>query len=167
MATLTCFLTGAKPRLSGKAGLLPAVQCLRHRLHASRSAQPAQAHADKPHYLHECTYGALCCVNSEVVQKLTLPSLNCQVEGLFYNYFSVGLDATAAYGFHHLRETRPWAAPSRLINQAWYAYFSCASGWFCCAPPLNITATLKVWLSVAVSVIGAQIFDACLRPVLA
>lgn len=67
-----------------------------------------------------------------------------QVEGLFYNYFSVGLDARAAYGFHHLRETTPWAAPSRLINQAWYAYFSCASGWFCCAPPLNTTATLKV-----------------------
>lgn len=69
-----------------------------------------------------------------------------QVEGLFYNYFSVGLDARAAYGFHHLRETRPWAAPSRLINQAWYAYFSCASGWFCCAPPLNTTANLKVRL---------------------
>lgn len=68
-----------------------------------------------------------------------------QVEGLFYNYFSVGLDAQAAYGFHHLRETKAWAAPSRLINQAWYAYFSCATGWFCCAPPLNTTATLKVW----------------------
>lgn len=67
-----------------------------------------------------------------------------KVEGLFYNYFSVGLDAQAAYGFHHLRETKAWAAPSRLINQAWYAYFSCASGWFCCAPPLNATATLKV-----------------------
>ena len=66
------------------------------------------------------------------------------MEGLFYNYFSVGLDAEAAYGFHHLRETKAWAAPSRLINQAWYAYFSCASGWFCCAPPLNTTATLKV-----------------------
>ena len=63
---------------------------------------------------------------------------------MFYNYFSVGLDASAAYGFHHLRETKPWAAPSRLINQAWYAYFSCASGWFCCAPPLNLTASLKV-----------------------
>ncbi|DBA81590.1 hypothetical protein WJX77_006239 [Trebouxia sp. C0004] len=71
-------------------------------------------------------------------------SRKAKVEGLFYNYFSVGLDARAAYGFHHLRETRPWAAPSRLINQAWYAYFSCASGWFCCAPPLNTTATLKV-----------------------
>jgi hypothetical protein len=96
---------------------------------------------------------------------LTLPSLNWQVEGLFYNYFSVGLDARAAYGFHHLRETRPWAAPSRLINQAWYAYFSCASGWFCCAPPLNTTATLKVCSSVAVSVFGSPLSDACLWPV--
>lgn len=67
-----------------------------------------------------------------------------QVEGHFFNYFSVGLDAQAAYGFHHLRETKPWAAPSRLINQAWYAYFSCSSGWFCGAPSLNTTATLEV-----------------------
>ena len=87
------------------------------------------------------------------------------MEGLFYNYFSVGLDARAAYGFHHLRETRPWAAPSRLINQAWYAYFSCASGWFCCAPPLNTTATLKVRPSVAVSVLGIHLSDACVWPV--
>lgn len=102
------------------------------------------------------------CANAHM---LTLSSLNCQVEGLFYNYFSVGLDARAAYGFHHLRETRPWAAPSRLINQAWYAYFSCASGWFCCAPPLNTTATLKVCSSVAVSVLGIHLSDACAWPV--
>ena len=84
------------------------------------------------------------------------------MEGLFYNYFSVGLDAQAAYGFHHLRESKPWAAPSRLINQAWYAYFSCASGWFCCAPPLNTTATLKVNRLLLSSWTYTQLATSCL-----
>ncbi len=57
--------------MGSKAGLLPAVQCQCHWLHSSRFVQPAQAHADIPDCLHECTYGALCCVNSIVVQKLT------------------------------------------------------------------------------------------------
>ena len=96
----------------------------------------------------QCCAAALMhsCVHTCQRQRITASRMlvECQVEGLFYNYFSVGLDAQAAYGFHHLRETKAWAAPSRLINQAWYAYFSCASGWFCCAPPLNTTATLKV-----------------------
>ena len=43
----------------------------------------------------------------------------------------MGLDAEAAYGFHTLREAKPWAAPNRLVNQAWYSWFSCTSGWFC------------------------------------
>lgn len=48
--------------------------------------------------------------------------------GSFWNYFSVGLDAEAAYGFHSLRESKPWAASTRLMNQAWYSYFSCTTG---------------------------------------
>ena len=67
-----------------------------------------------------------------------------QVRGLFWNYFSVGLDAEAAYRFHALREKHPWAASGRLINQAWYSVYSCQTGWFCCAPPLNVQATLRV-----------------------
>ena len=54
----------------------------------------------------------------------------------FWNYFSVGLDAEAAYDFHHLREMHPHLASGRAVNQAWYGAFSCTTGWFCGAAPL-------------------------------
>ena len=69
-----------------------------------------------------------------------------QVQGKFWNYFSLGLDAEAAYNFHHLREEKPWAASSRLANQAWYSYFSCTTGWFCFPPPINAKAKVLVRL---------------------
>ena len=75
-----------------------------------------------------------------------IPSLNfshVQVSGMFWNYFSVGMDAKAAYGFHSLRERRPWAASGRAMNQAWYGYYSLSSGWFCSAPALRNKATLQ------------------------
>jgi diacylglycerol kinase (ATP) len=77
----------------------------------------------------------------------------------FWNYFSIGLDAEAAYGFHALREHHPHLASARLLNQAWYAYFSCSSGWFCGAKPLGPQLTLRVktsteencpWQSIAI-----------------
>lgn len=64
--------------------------------------------------------------------------------GMFWNYFSVGLDAKAAWGFHSLREARPGCTNSRPANQFWYSFFSCTSGWFCCAQPLNIKVKLEV-----------------------
>lgn len=54
-----------------------------------------------------------------------------------WNYVSIGMDAKSAFGFHHLRENKPALAFSRIANQAWYGYFSCASGWFCGAEPIN------------------------------
>ncbi|CAK0764782.1 hypothetical protein CVIRNUC_003193 [Coccomyxa viridis] len=80
-----------------------------------------------------------------------------KVKGLFWNYYSVGLDAQAAYGFHSLREKRPWATPTRTINQGWYSFFSCTTGWFCKAPPVRNKVALKVrnvkgeWRQVAMS----------------
>eukprot|EP00879_Flechtneria_rotunda_P015160 GHRR01015845.1.p2 GENE.GHRR01015845.1~~GHRR01015845.1.p2 ORF type:complete len:174 (-),score=49.54 GHRR01015845.1:590-1111(-) len=50
------------------------------------------------------------------------------MEGTFYNYFSVGADAQAAYNFHHLRDTHPMLASNRVANQFWYGAFSCTSG---------------------------------------
>lgn len=52
------------------------------------------------------------------------------LEGMFWNYFSVGADAQAAYNFHHLRDTHPALASNRLANQFWYSAFSCTSGWW-------------------------------------
>jgi len=59
------------------------------------------------------------------------------VSGLFWNYFSIGADAAATHGFHSLRESKPWAAPARAINQLWYVVFGCVTGWFCGAPPAS------------------------------
>lgn len=38
-----------------------------------------------------------------------------------WNYISVGMDAKAAQGFHHLRDTKPSLAFSRAANQFWCA----------------------------------------------
>ncbi|KAG2450538.1 hypothetical protein HYH02_005039 [Chlamydomonas schloesseri] len=64
--------------------------------------------------------------------------------GMFWNYFSVGLDAKAAWSFHSLREEKPALASSRAANQFWYSAFSCTSGWFCCAQPLRVKVSLEV-----------------------
>ncbi len=56
----------------------------------------------------------------------------------------VGLDAQAAYGFHSLRERKPYLTSTRMMNQAWYSIFSCCTGWFCCTKPLSSRARLLV-----------------------
>lgn len=66
------------------------------------------------------------------------------VTSRFWNYFSVGLDAEAAYGFHSLREVHPSLTSSRLINQAWYSFFSCKTGWFCGAKPIEKFVSLAI-----------------------
>ena len=55
-----------------------------------------------------------------------------QVSGCFWNYFSVGLDAEAAYGFHRLREASPWAASTRLANQVGLVLRKVMSYLLCC-----------------------------------
>ncbi|KAG0602078.1 hypothetical protein M758_11G158500 [Ceratodon purpureus] len=64
-------------------------------------------------------------------------------EGLFFNYFSVGMDAQVAYGFHHLRDEKPWLARSRKANEMIYSTFGCTQGWFCTACSMAPRARLN------------------------
>ncbi|KAK6944266.1 Diacylglycerol kinase, catalytic domain [Dillenia turbinata] len=52
-------------------------------------------------------------------------------EGVFYNYFSIGMDAQVAYGFHHLRNEKPYLAKGPISNKLIYSGYSCTQGWFC------------------------------------
>jgi hypothetical protein len=65
-------------------------------------------------------------------------------EAFSWNYVSIGMDAQAAHGFHSLRDSKPALAFSRTANQAWYVYYSCASGWFCGAGPLSKEVRLEL-----------------------
>ncbi|KAK8342924.1 hypothetical protein V6Z12_A08G264900 [Gossypium hirsutum] len=55
--------------------------------------------------------------------------VNCY-EGVFYNYFSIGMDAQVAYGFHHLRNEKPYLAQGPISNKIIYSGYSCSQGWF-------------------------------------
>nr|XP_043620909.1 diacylglycerol kinase 4-like [Erigeron canadensis] len=50
--------------------------------------------------------------------------------GVFYNYFSIGMDAQVAYGFHHLRNEKPYLAQGPISNKIIYSSYSCKQGWF-------------------------------------
>ncbi|XP_010548623.1 PREDICTED: diacylglycerol kinase 7-like isoform X2 [Tarenaya hassleriana] len=52
-------------------------------------------------------------------------------EGVFYNYFSIGMDAQVAFGFHHLRNEKPYLAQGPISNKIIYSGYSCGQGWFC------------------------------------
>jgi hypothetical protein len=48
--------------------------------------------------------------------------------GTFQNYFSVGLDAQVAFGFHQMRESRPWLFKSQSMNKLMYLHYGCTKG---------------------------------------
>ncbi|CAK9139087.1 unnamed protein product [Ilex paraguariensis] len=59
-----------------------------------------------------------------------LPEKVCCYDGVFYNYFSIGMDAQVAYGFHHLRNEKPYLAQGPISNKIIYSGYSCKQGWF-------------------------------------
>ncbi|CAM9227119.1 unnamed protein product [Phaeothamnion confervicola] len=71
-------------------------------------------------------------------------------DGVFCNYFSLGVDAAAAAAFHRHREAHPELFTSRARNQLWYIRkgFPAAGGFPCCSapppPPLRSFVTLSV-----------------------
>ncbi|KQK01072.1 diacylglycerol kinase 3 [Brachypodium distachyon] len=60
-----------------------------------------------------------------------LPEKASCYKGVFYNYLSIGMDAQVAYGFHHLRDEKPYLAQGPVANKLIYAGYSCTQGWFC------------------------------------
>ncbi|KAL9242250.1 hypothetical protein vseg_016270 [Gypsophila vaccaria] len=71
-----------------------------------------------------------CTLDQNVVVDGRLPSkVNCY-DGVFYNYFSIGMDAQVAYGFHHLRNEKPYLAQGPVANKLIYSGYSCTQGWF-------------------------------------
>ncbi|RVW25270.1 Diacylglycerol kinase 7 [Vitis vinifera] len=69
---------------------------------------------DPPHSLkptEECALDQGLDVESQLPEKVTC------YEGVFYNYFSIGMDAQVAYGFHHLRNERPYLAQGPISNK--------------------------------------------------
>ncbi|DBA86900.1 hypothetical protein WJX79_000527 [Trebouxia sp. C0005] len=57
--------------------------------------------------------------------------------GKFTYYFTVGLDAEAAYRFNEVRNNKPKLAKYRWQNIGWYFYEAMATGWFLGAKPLR------------------------------
>ncbi|ONK69652.1 uncharacterized protein A4U43_C05F25310 [Asparagus officinalis] len=77
-------------------------------------SMPAGEKVDLPYSLRhmgECT------LNEDVVTEGTVPEKVLCFEGVFYNYFSIGMDAQVAYGFHHLRNTKPYLAQGPVSNK--------------------------------------------------
>ncbi|VFQ87940.1 unnamed protein product [Cuscuta campestris] len=58
------------------------------------------------------------------------PEKQSYYQGVFYNYFSIGMDAQVAYGFHHLRNEKPYLAQGPISNKLIYSGYSCKQGWF-------------------------------------
>ncbi|KAJ4950577.1 hypothetical protein NE237_027409 [Protea cynaroides] len=76
-------------------------------------------------------YTEECSLDQDLVVEGELPEKSSCFEGVFYNYFSIGMDAQVAYGFHHLRNEKPNLAHGPIANKVIYSGYSCTQGWFC------------------------------------
>ncbi|XP_072970541.1 diacylglycerol kinase 4-like [Typha angustifolia] len=90
-------------------------------------SMPAGQEVDLPHSLRnlgECTFNQGEDILGELPEKVS------SFDGVFYNYFSIGMDAQVAYGFHHLRDEKPFLAQGPIANKLIYAGYTCKQGWF-------------------------------------
>ncbi|KAK2646546.1 hypothetical protein Ddye_021741 [Dipteronia dyeriana] len=71
-----------------------------------------------------------CSLDQGLASEGELPEKVNSYEGVFYNYFSIGMDAQVAYGFHHLRNEKPYLAQGPISNKLIYSGYSCTQGWF-------------------------------------
>eukprot|EP00262_Sarcandra_glabra_P006880 TRINITY_DN19440_c0_g1_i1.p1 TRINITY_DN19440_c0_g1~~TRINITY_DN19440_c0_g1_i1.p1 ORF type:complete len:479 (-),score=71.60 TRINITY_DN19440_c0_g1_i1:156-1592(-) len=88
---------------------------------------PAEENVELPHslsHLEESMFG-----QDEDFEGGMPEKISC-FEGVFYNYFSIGMDAQVAYGFHHLRDEKPYLAQGPIANKLIYSGYSCTQGWF-------------------------------------
>ncbi|KAE9601684.1 putative diacylglycerol kinase (ATP) [Lupinus albus] len=88
---------------------------------------PDGTHVDPPHSLkhtEEFTLDQGLEAEGELSEKVK------SYEGVFYNYFSIGMDAQVAYGFHNLRNEKPYLASGPISNKIIYSGYSCTQGWF-------------------------------------
>ncbi|XP_051150476.1 diacylglycerol kinase 7-like [Andrographis paniculata] len=69
-------------------------------------------------------------LDQELAIEGELPEKVACYQGVFYNYFSIGMDAQVAYDFHHLRNDKPYLARGPVSNKIIYSGFSCMQGWF-------------------------------------
>ncbi|XP_020109170.1 diacylglycerol kinase 4-like [Ananas comosus] len=86
-----------------------------------------EADVELPHSLKPL---GMCAFDKDGYIEGDLPEKVSCFNGVFYNYFSIGMDAQVAYGFHQLRDEKPFLAPSPLANKLIYAGYTCKQGWF-------------------------------------
>ncbi|KAF1887676.1 hypothetical protein Lal_00040730 [Lupinus albus] len=92
---------------------------------------PDGTHVDPPHSLkhtEEFTLDQVGGLGLEAEGELSEKVKS--YEGVFYNYFSIGMDAQVAYGFHNLRNEKPYLASGPISNKIIYSGYSCTQGWF-------------------------------------
>ncbi|KAJ9557886.1 hypothetical protein OSB04_012500 [Centaurea solstitialis] len=90
-------------------------------------SMPAGAELDVPYSLKHTEEVIL---DQDLERVGRLPKEVSCYQGVFYNYFSIGMDAQVAYSFHHLRNEKPYLAHSPIANKIIYSGYGCKQGWF-------------------------------------
>ncbi|KAK4754889.1 hypothetical protein SAY87_008646 [Trapa incisa] len=71
-----------------------------------------------------------CCLDEGLEIEGLRSEREIHFKGVFYNYFSIGMDAQVAYSFHHLRNDKPYLAHGPVANKLIYSGYTCTQGWF-------------------------------------